>query len=158
MISIDMLFNIINFVVRVGLVLYLIYRFIVPKISLSMSIQAHNVIVLEKEQSTLKNDAVQIKENIDQDRQYQQQLQKKFDQWHAAIQVLQEQENQECKMRQRNIEKLLDRRMHHVQNQKYISEQMPVVLLQVRKELEQDFAKNSELAQQYQSKIAQLIG
>lgn len=157
MMSIDSVFNIINFLSRIAVVIYLVHRFVINKVKISMHVEEQALVSLKKQQVELKKTCVDLEESMVQDQHSFDQLQQKFTIWQKQIEQQQAEEIAACQIRQQKIKQLLEQRAEYLQHRQMLHEQLPLIIDQVRSELQQEFANNSKLVQEYQNKVLQAL-
>jgi hypothetical protein len=152
-ISLDTFFNFLNFVARVGAIIYIVHRYIMPAMHAGINTQRQTLSMLKDQQISLKESYTQVNIQMVSDAAHFEQLEEKFNIWRARVQQIQEQGAQICNQRQQEIDVRAAQRVLFLQQKQLILQQVPQLLDSATHALAQEFANSPALSKQYQEKI-----
>lgn len=156
-ITIDFLFNVLNLIARIALAAFLIRRYVVKSVKLSILHEKNDLDVLHQEQISLQQACLAVDEQIKQDEQTFNHLKSKFGLWNQQVEQKLQQENIQADKRKQRIEFLLEKKIEHLQRRHIIEVEIAQLLEQTSASLQQQFIKSPALAQQYQTKLVQAL-
>lgn len=151
--TIDALFMILNLAVRVGLVWYLMKKYVMRSIQNLMSIEKQDLSELKQKQKELRVACSQLEQQIKQETEMFATLQEKFTIWNKRVKNDAIQEQVECQNRQKKIEMATVCKMHYLQKRCLVKVEIPLVLDHVLQQVEKEFKDDLALGKQYQNQL-----
>ena len=104
-------FNCINFSARIGIVIYLLQKYIVPKIKGSIIYEKESLRILEQQYDEFKNQYDGIDKQIKSQEQLYFDLQNKFEIWQAALVQEQQKYDHMCKHYEQKLAYQFEKKM-----------------------------------------------
>lgn len=156
-ISVDNVFNVLNLMARIGIVIYLLKRFVIGTVAKSIVIEKENLQYLKQQEQQLLQECKTIEEQIAQDQKAFIVLQEKFKIWNQQEDRIALQEKAVCAQRQKNIETTTLKKIKYLQHRKCIEIEAPNILQKVHTALQQKFAQDQNLGKKYQTKVLQAL-
>ncbi len=156
-ITVDHVFNLINLLVRLGLIIYIVKKYIIGSITTSIYLEKQDLINLQNRQNLLVDKQRKVLLQIKQDQQIFDTLHAKFQIWDEKVQKKLIKDQQTCQARQDAIFKAGSARAEYLQKQTLIQHQVPELLNQVTQHLQDQFAKDPLLSKKFNQKLLQTL-
>lgn len=156
-ISVDLCFNILNLAVRVGLVAFLIKRYIVGRVQKLIFQEKQDLLDLKDQHAQLRESCNKISKQMQQDEVAFALLRAKFEIWHQKVKQQELQEKNACILRQQKIEILALQKIKHLQQRRFVAMQVPNLLCNVAQKLQKEFMNNKIFGKQYQIKLLDVL-
>lgn len=150
---VDFIFNFINFAARIGLVVYVVRKYLVRSISNAISYQQESIKLLEDKYQDIKLQSQQIEKNIHSQEQLYFDLQKKFSIWKNVIDQEQVQFEKTCLEREATTRALFERKRKNIEQKSLLKQELPIVLAQLQKDIQLQIAKDQQLGKDYMQNI-----
>lgn len=156
-ISISELFNVLNLLARIGLVVYLVRRYGISKIQAAMIHEKTDLQLKQQQHAQLQQACVTVNQQIAQDQQLFETMKSKFATWNQQVEKNAQQQQQEHAKRQQHIQQLLEKKIEYVQRRHVIEVEVAQLLAQVQNSLEQQFSNSADLGKKYQKKLLEMM-
>ncbi len=153
---IDTIFNCINFAARVGVVIYVIKKYIAPKISSSIVYEQESLKILERQHDELKSQSNEVDKQLKDQEQLYFDLQSKFELWQASLAKEQEEYDRISKDYEQKLAYQFEKKQQYVHRKTLIEQEFPILLKKVEKDLQEKIKKNPELGKKYMTNILDL--
>ncbi|MBI2344613.1 hypothetical protein HYV10_00885 [Candidatus Dependentiae bacterium] len=150
---IDTIFNCMNLAARIGVVVYLIKKYIVPKISSSIIYQKESLKILEQQHRELKGQVTDIEKQIKDQEQLYFDLQAKFVLWQVALEKEQQEYDRACKEYEQKLAYQLERKQQHTERRALIKNELPAILKKVKKDLQDLTKKDPRIGKRYMQNL-----
>lgn len=156
-ITVDAIFNWLNFIARIGIVIFLIRRYVVARVQKSILLERQDLQQLEKQHEQYGQACSVIEKNMkDQERVFED-LQKKFQIWQQQIALQHAMYQQHCAEHQHKLKQQCEKKQYLVQRRKILEAELPIFLSQCRVNLQEKFKKDTDRAVAYSDKIIEQI-
>jgi len=146
---IDSIFNFINFAVRIGLVIYIIKKYVVRSVSNAIVYEQESIKLLESKYQDIKTHSQQIEKNIQDQEQLYFDLQKKFAIWKSTIEQEQVEFEKKCVEREEIAQALFEKKRRNIQRKFILKHELPLLLDQVKNDIKVDIKKDQQLGKKY---------
>lgn len=146
---IDTIFNGINLAVRVGIVVYLIKKYIAPKISSSIVYEKESLKILEQQQRDLKNQSLEIERQIKEQETLYFDLQNKFVAWQSALAKEQQEYERFCKEYEQKLVYQLEKKQRYAERKVLIQNELPTLLEKTTKDLQNKIKQDPSIGKKY---------
>lgn len=156
--SVDFVFNFLNLAVRIGLVVFVIKRYVIANIAQSIFQEKEDLFYLKKQHKELEQSCDIILSQIQHDEKAFAALRLKFERWHQQVDSQETQEKIVCTQRQQKIEQAIVQKMKYVHHRKLIETQVPNVLANVTQTLQKKFQEDKNLGKKYQTQLLDALG
>jgi hypothetical protein len=156
-ISVDNFFNILNLLARIGIVIYLIKRFVIGSVAKSIVLEKQDLQFLKQQEEQFLQECKTIEARIAQDQKAFAVLQEKFNIWNKQEDHVALQEKALCAQRQKNIEITTLKKIKYLQHRKCVEIEVPHILQNVHTTLQKKFAQDQSLGKKYQTKVLQAL-
>ena len=156
-ISIDNLFNILNLIARIAIVIYLLKRFVIGAVGKSIVLEKQDLEFLKQQELQLLQECKTVEEQIAYHQKTLEILQQKFKIWNQQADQVALQEKAVCADRQKNIEMTALKKIKYLQHRKSIEIEVPHILQNVHENLQQKFEQDQSLGKKYQTKVLQAL-
>lgn len=156
-ISVDNFFNFVNLMARGAIVVYLIKRYVISGVQGSMKAEKLDLKYLEQQHDQLQKACQKIEAQILQDKKTLALLQAKFKIWNQQEDEIIAQKQAACAQRQKNIEYAYLKKTKYLEHKRSIQIEVPKLLQDVSRKLQDTFAQNATLGIKYQEKVLQAL-
>ncbi len=146
---IDSVFNFINFAVRIGLVIFIIRKYVVRSVSSAILYEKESMKLLESKYQDIKAHSQQIEKNIQDQEQIYFELQKKFMAWKNLIDQEQIQFEKKCLEREKIAHALFEKKRKNIQRKFILKQELPIVLEQLQNDIRSEIHKDQQLGKRY---------
>jgi hypothetical protein len=146
---VDTIFNFINFAARIGLVIYIIRKYVVRLVSNAITYEQESFKLLESKYQDIKIHSHQIEKNIEEQEQLYFDLQKKFVIWKSSIEQQQAQYEKKCSEREKIARLLFEKKQENIQRKFLLQQELPNVLAQVQNDIQVQINKDQQLGKNY---------
>lgn len=146
---IDTIFNCINFAARVGIVIYLIKKYIAPKVTSSITYEKESLKILEQQHDELKNQSNEVDKQIKNQEQLYFDLQTKFELWQACLVKEQQEYDRACKDYEQKVAYQFEKKQQYAYRRMLIKEEFPILFEKVEKDLQEKIKKDPQLGKKY---------
>jgi len=156
-ISIDLIFNCLNVVVRVGLVVFLIKKYIARHILQALVYEKQDKAALVDQASKLKDACNHLELNMKKQEQLYDELQVKFMLWQKRVADVVEHEKFKNMAQQEKMQKQLEKKQEYVHRRFLIEKELPGLLLESTQKLQEKFSKDKSLGKAYTTKVLRAL-
>ena len=146
---IDTIFNGINFAARVGVVIYLIKKYIAPKVRSSIIYEQESLKIVERQYGDFKDQSNEIDKQIKNQEELYFDLQNKFELWQASLVQEQKKYDSFCKDYEQKLAYQFEKKQQHAHRKTLIQQEFPVLFKKIEQELQQKIEKDPELGKKY---------
>jgi hypothetical protein len=153
---IDTIFNYINFAVRVGIVIYIIKKYVAPKIASSIIYEKESLKILERQHDELKSQSGEVDKQLKDQEQLYFDLQSKFEFWQASLLQEQEEYDRTCKDYEQKLAYQFEKKQQYAYRKMLIQEDFPILFKKVEIELQEKFKKDPQLGKKYMNDLLAL--
>jgi len=154
---VDFIFNILNLLVRVGLVIFLIRKYVVHRIRQSITHEKEVVNILDEQYGNLKDSCNAVESNLKTQEQLYHELQAKFALWDRAVAVELEQQKQKCVLQEKKMQAQIEKKQQYVQHRYIMEKELPGLLHDVRQTVRQEFQQDQTLGKSYITKVLRAL-
>ncbi len=156
-ISIDLIFNCLNVIVRVGLVVFLIQKYIVRHVLQALQYEKQDKAVLVDQASKLKEACNHLELNMKKQEQLYDDLQVKFLLWQKRVADVAEHEKFKNMAQQEKMQKQLEKKQEYVHRRFLIEKELPGLLQESVQKLQEQFSKDKSLGKAYTTKVLRAL-
>lgn len=157
MFPINTLFNVLNLMTRIGLIIFVIKKYVIPYLQRAMSLQQQDLEFLEKKHVGFKNDCKELEQNLFNQEIFYNDLHEKFGIWQNKIAQMDLISAQKCQELEKKAAEKYLLQQTFLEQQKIIQQQLPTILSESMTNLHEKFDNNQDLALQYRAKILSII-
>ena len=151
--SVDELFKVLNLLMRIGLVVYIIKRYVIGQIVLYITQEKNEIDLLQQQRARLKQESESIEKTMKTDEIAFQVMQEKFVLWDNTVKATHAQEQMLCQERQKTMNILTRRKLESLQRRHLIQTEISGIISQTARDLEQTFQSDTALGQKYITKV-----
>jgi len=156
-ISIDLIFNCLNIVVRVGLVVFIIQKYVVKYISQALTYEQQDLAMLVQQEVTLKKACTDLEISMKKQQQLYDDLQLKFMLWQKQVNAVLEQEKAIHMVQQEKMQQQLEKKQKYVHRRFLIEKELPGLLQDTAQNLQAKFSKDKSLGKAYTTKVLRAL-
>ncbi|MBP6892401.1 hypothetical protein KBB68_02360 [Candidatus Babeliales bacterium] len=156
-ISVDNFFNVLNLIAHIGIVIFLLKRFVIGNLAKLIVLEKQDLVYFKKQEQEYLQKCKMIEEQIAQNQKTFETLQQKFKIWNQQADQFTLQEKAVCLQRQKNIEMSTLKKIKYLQHRKFIDIEVPHILQNVHKALQQKFEQDQSFGKKYQTKVLQAL-
>jgi hypothetical protein len=146
---VDAIFNVINFVARIGIVIYIVRKYVVRLVRNSITYEQESIKLLEEKYQDIKNTSHQIEKNIQEQEQLYFDLQKKFGMWKSSIDQEQIEFEKACINYEKTAQILFEKKQKNIQRKFVFQQELPVLLVQLEDDIKKEIKQNPQLGKNY---------
>jgi hypothetical protein len=146
---IDTIFNCINFAARVGIVIYLIKKYVTPKITSSIIYEKESIKILERQHDELRSQSNEVDKHIKDQEQLYFDLQSKFELWQASLVQEQQEYDRTCKDYEQKLAYQFEKKQQYAHRKMLIEQEFPVLFEKIEKDLQEKIKKDPQLGKKY---------
>lgn len=154
---IDIIFNGLNLLLRIGLVVFLVRKYMVHRILQSIRNEKEAINVLDEKYGEIKDSCNAIETSLKIQEQLYHDLQLKFGLWEQAVIVQKQQEEQKCAVQLKKIQEQIEKKHQYVQRRYIIEKELPGMLLETQQTLRQKFKQDQNLGKTYITKVLRAL-
>lgn len=151
--TVDGLFKLLNFLARIGVVIFIVRRYFVSTIQKSIALEKSDLEVLQQKHGHLRESIASIEQQMKQDELVFAQLRSKFEIWNQQVEKHAQKELIECQQRQKKIEMSVHKKTETLQHRQLLQAEVPALLDDVAKSLVQQFAQDKTMHKKYQTNL-----
>lgn len=152
-----MIFEIINFLIRIGIVVYIVKRYVAVSILSAIKQEKQALKLLQERKESLQSACAKVEDNSKKEQQRLHELEEKFKLWSHAVAVVQVEQEVWCQAQHKKIEQHVEQKTKFLQQQKIIKNQMPEILNAASVSLIKKFKDDASLAKAYQVKLLEIL-
>ena len=152
-IAVDTFFNMINLAARVGIFIYLVKKYVIKSVTQSMIHEKQDLQYLQQQHAQVQESCKNIESQMKHDQKIFSVLQSKFKSWNQQQDLKKAEEVEKSLKQQKNIEIANLKKIKYLQRQKCIEIEVPDLLDQVEKKLQNHFYGDINLSKKYQTKV-----
>lgn len=146
---VDTIFNCINFIARVSIVLYLIKKYIAPKIINAITYEQESIKIVERQHDDMKIQCDEVDKEIKAQEQWYFDLENKFQIWQASLVREQQEYDRHCKEYEQKLVYQFEKKQQYVKRQQLIQQEFPVLFKNIQKDIQEAIKKDPELGKKY---------
>lgn len=146
---IEFIFNGINLIARIGVVIYIVRKYVVRAVSDAIFYQQESIKILENKYQDIKAKSHEIEKNIHDQEQLYFDLQKKFITWQNCINSEQEKFEKDCFEREKIAKLLFEKKQKNLERKTIFQKELPAVLDQVQHDIQIELQKDQKLGKDY---------
>lgn len=154
---VDTIFNILNLLVRVGLVIFLIRKYVMHRIAQSIVNEKEALNMLEQQHGQIKESSSAVERNIKHQEQLYDDLRAKFVVWQESVSRTLRQDQQKCLVQQKKMQLQIEKKQQYVQRRHIIEQELPELLAQTVFTLRQEFEQDKTLGKTYITKVLRAL-
>ena len=151
--SVDEIFKVLNLLMRIGLVVYVIKRYVINEIKLHITQEKKEIDLLQQQRTKLRQECENIEKTMKAEQTTFQTMQEKFTAWDSIVKAAALQEQAMCQERQKMMNLLSVRKLESVQRLHVIQTEIPAIISQTAHDLQQTFQGDTALGQKYITKV-----
>jgi hypothetical protein len=151
--SVNEIFNVLNFGLRIGLVIYVIRRYVVGSIVQQIGQEKFEITSLRQQYTMWREKSADVVKKMKEEEQDFLMMQEKFTIWDRQITLAVSKRKADCLQRQSKIHKSANLKLQSFKRRKLMQAELPEIIMQTTKDLQKKFQDNSSLGHEYMSKI-----
>lgn len=156
-ISIDLIFNCLNIMVRIGLVIFLVQKYVVKYINSNLLYQQQDLAMLVQQQAKLKEACVDLENGMKNQQALYDDLQLKFLLWQKQVDADVEREKSIRAVYQEKMRQQFEKKQAYVHRRFLIETELPGLLQETTKQLQEKFGKDKNLSKAYTHKVLRAL-
>ncbi|MFA5998605.1 MAG: hypothetical protein WC747_01130 [Candidatus Babeliales bacterium] len=156
--SVDEIFKFLNLLLRIGLVIYLVKRYAVGSIMKYIGQEKTAIDLLQQQRIQLRQECEQVEQTMKDEEKIFQAMQEKFAAWDKSVNAAAFQEQAMCKERQKKMNLLANRKLESIKRRHLMQEEIPALIEQATKDLQQAFQEDKARGQKYITKVLDALG
>lgn len=154
---IDTVFNCINLAARIGIVMYILKKYVVPKITSSIIYEKESLKILERQHDEFKDQSREVDKQLKDQEELYFDLQSKFELWQASLVQEQQEYDRICKNHEQKLAYQFEKKQQYAHRKMLIQEDFPNLLQKVEKDLQEKIKKNPQLGKKYMKDLLELV-
>lgn len=155
-ISIDFVFNCCNLLVRIGLVIFIVHKYVIKKIQVALSYEKTARLLLVEQEAKLKQDCNNLENALHSQEMLYQELQNKFALWQQAVNKNNTDQQERFIQQQAFMQQQLEKKRMYVHRQFLIENELPALLKDSTQQLIVQF-KDVKQGKAYITKVLQAV-
>lgn len=151
--SVDEIFNVLNFVLRIGLIVYVVRRYVVGKIVQQIGQEKFEITSLRQQYTMWREKFAEVVQKMKEEEQDFLTMQEKFIIWDRQVTLVTSQRKVSCTQRQGKIEHSTSLKLQSFGRRKLMKAELPKIITHTTQDLQKKFKEDSALGHEYISKI-----
>jgi hypothetical protein len=156
-ITVDFVFSWINLLVRIGVVVYVVKKYLINRIVAGIRQEQHELKYLKEQHVALQGICKKIEQQIQEDELAYESMQKKFAIWNEVVKNQADRELLICQTRQEQIKKHAILKSAFTKRRNFMQTQVPVLLQETMQLLQNQFKKDAASGKTYQTKVLKAL-
>ncbi len=151
--TIDGIFKVLNLVMRVGLIVYVVKRYVVSQVIQKIGQEKFEITSLRQQYTMWREKSADISKKMEEEQQVFFAMQEKFAVWQQRIALRFSQKKAACQLRQKKIDDCIARKHQSIGRRQLVQRQLPEIIEQATQDLQKKFKEDKALGQKYISKV-----
>lgn len=154
---IDLIFNGLNLLLRFGLAVFLVRKYMVRRIAQSIVNEKEAIHLLDDQYTQIKDSCGALENNMKSQELLYVELQDKFAVWQRMVTARQQQELQKCAIQQKKLQEQAEKKQQYVQHRYVIEKELPGLVYETQRNLCQKFKQDQNLGKSYITKVLRAL-
>lgn len=146
---VDTIFNCINLAARIGIVVYLIRKYMVRFVANSISYELESAKLLDNKCKNIKEHSKKVEKKIQDQEKLYLDLQKKFATWKQSIDQQELDFQSDCLRREKIAKMLFEQKQKNIERKIILQHELPVLLGQLQDDIQAQVKQDQELNKKY---------
>jgi len=156
--SVDEIFKYLNLLMRIGLIVYLVKRYVARSIIQYIGQEKTAIDLLQQQSMQLRQECEQVEQTMRNEEKAFAAMQEKFAAWDKSIKSVQAEEQTVCKARQKTIDLLAKLKLESLERRYLMQEEVPALIEQATKNLQQALQEDKAQGKKYITKVLDALG